>query len=46
MAYLLLNGELPDAAQLAAWETRVTEHRMLPDKLKTVLAGFPYDAHP
>ena len=46
VAYLLLNGELPDAAQLAAWETRVTEHRMLPDKLKTVLAGFPYDAHP
>ena len=46
VAYLLLNGELPDAAQLTQWEQQVTEHRMLPDKLKTVLAGFPYDAHP
>ena len=46
VAYLLLNGELPDAAQLTQWERQVTEHRMLPDKLKTVLAGFPYDAHP
>ena len=46
VAYLLLNGELPDAAQLAAWEALVTEHRRLPDKLKTLLSGFPYDAHP
>jgi len=46
VAYLLLHGELPNATQLAEWELRVTEHRMLPDKLKTVLAGFPYDAHP
>jgi citrate synthase len=46
VAYLLLNGELPTAAQLAEWELLITEHRMLPDKLKTVLAGFPYDAHP
>ncbi|PFG17516.1 citrate synthase [Propionicimonas paludicola] len=46
VAYLLLHGELPNAAQLAQWELEVTEHRMLPDKLKTVLAGFPYDAHP
>ena len=46
VAYLLLHGELPNPAQLSAWELSVTEHRMLPDKLKTVLAGFPYDAHP
>jgi len=46
VAYLLLHGELPNATQLAEWELQVTEHRMLPDKLKTVLAGFPYDAHP
>ncbi|MCW5953123.1 MAG: citrate synthase [Propionibacteriaceae bacterium] len=46
VAWLLLNGELPTAAQLAEWEQLITEHRMLPDKLKTVLAGFPYDAHP
>ena len=46
VAYLLLNGELPDSSQLAAWEALITEHRQLPDKLKTLLAGFPYDAHP
>jgi citrate synthase len=46
VAYLLLNGELPNPAQLAEWELLITEHRMLPDKLRTVLAGFPYDAHP
>jgi citrate synthase len=46
VAYLLLNGELPNPTQLAEWESLITTHRMLPDKLKTVLAGFPYDAHP
>ncbi len=46
VAYLLLNGGLPNATQLAEWETLITQHRKLPDKLKTVLAGFPYDAHP
>ncbi|MDR1767744.1 MAG: citrate synthase, partial [Propionibacteriaceae bacterium] len=46
VAYLLLNGELPTAAQLDAWEQEITAHRRLPDKLKILLAGFPYDAHP
>ena len=46
VAWLLLHGELPTATELAEWEQLITEHRKLPDKLKTVLAGFPYDAHP
>ena len=46
LAWLLLHGELPTAPELEGWEALITEHRMLPDKLKTVLAGFPYDAHP
>ncbi|MDQ7991933.1 MAG: citrate synthase [Propionicimonas sp.] len=46
VAWLLLNGELPGADELAAWEETITSHRRLPDKLKTLLAGFPYDAHP
>ncbi|HQY99359.1 MAG TPA: citrate synthase [Propionicimonas sp.] len=46
VAWLLLNGELPTAAELASWEELITTHRSLPDKLKTVLSGFPYDAHP
>ena len=47
VVYLLLNGELPNADQLKQWEDLINlEHRWLPDKVKTVLAGFPYDAHP
>lgn len=47
VVYLLLNGELPNAEQLKQWEDLINlEHRWLPDKVKTVLAGFPYDAHP
>ena len=47
VVYLLLNGELPNAEQLTQWEDLINlEHRWLPDKVKTVLAGFPYDAHP
>jgi citrate synthase len=46
VAYLLLRGELPTASELAEWEALINTHRMLPDKLKTVLSGFPYDAHP
>jgi len=34
VAWLLLNGELPNPKQLADWESLITEHRMLPDKLK------------
>jgi citrate synthase len=46
VAWLLLNGELPTATELAAWEERVTVHRRVPDEVKTVLAGFPANAHP
>ncbi len=46
VAYLLLNGELPNASQLAEWETRIGHHRWLPEELRTVLAGFPSNAHP
>lgn len=46
VAYLLLNGELPTATELTAWEGRITTHRRVPEELKTVLAGFPASAHP
>lgn len=45
-AYLLLNGELPTAEQLADWEHDVNTHRLLPDNVKTLIHGFRYDAHP
>ncbi len=46
VAYLLWNGELPSAAQLA--ELRATEraHRALADDVKTVIDLTPLDAHP
>jgi citrate synthase len=45
-SYLLLNGELPTAAQLEAWTHDVTYHTILNEKLKLVLDAFRYDAHP
>ncbi|MCT9002491.1 bifunctional 2-methylcitrate synthase/citrate synthase [Microbacterium memoriense] len=46
VAYLLWNGELPDAAQLA--ELRATEraHRALADDVKAVIDLTPLGAHP
>jgi 2-methylcitrate synthase len=46
VAYLLLNGELPKAAELAAFKHRLKTHRALPDALKTVLELIPAHAHP
>jgi len=46
VAYLLLNGELPNAEQLSKWETRVTHHTMLHETSKKFLEGFRYDSHP
>ena len=46
VAYLLLNGELPNAEQLKAWETRVMRHSMLHETSKLFLEGFRYDSHP
>jgi len=46
VAYLLWNGELPDATQLA--ELRATEraHRALQDDVKAVIDATPLDTHP
>ncbi|MFK4850016.1 bifunctional 2-methylcitrate synthase/citrate synthase [Microbacterium sp. ZW T6_19] len=46
VAYLLWNGELPDAEQLA--ELRATEraHRALADEVKAVIDLIPVSAHP
>jgi citrate synthase len=46
VAYLLLNGELPSAAELKAWVSSVTHHTMLHETTKHFLQGFRYDAHP
>lgn len=47
VAYLLLNGELPDAAQLAMWKHEVTNHTYIHENMrKRFVDGFHYDAHP
>jgi citrate synthase len=46
VAYLILNGELPTAAQLDEWVNLVKHHTMLHETTKKFLEGFRYDAHP
>ncbi|MDC0147551.1 citrate synthase [Alphaproteobacteria bacterium] len=44
--YLLLNGELPNAAQLEEFETAITRHTMLHEQMNRFFHGFRRDAHP
>nr|WP_315228763.1 citrate synthase [uncultured Limnohabitans sp.] len=44
--YLLLKGELPNAAQKAEFEHTVTNHTMVNEQMQFFLRGFRRDAHP
>ena len=44
VAYLLWNGELPDAAQVAALRATEREHRALQSDVKAVIDLTPLDA--
>ncbi len=46
VSYLLLNGELPSAAEKAAFTAKVTEHTMVHDQMARFFTGFRRDAHP
>ena len=47
VAYLLLNGELPNPEQLKKWTYDVTHHTMIHENMrKRFVDGFHYDAHP
>ncbi len=46
VAYLLMNGELPTAAEFARFEGEITHHSMLNEKFRQFVEGFRYDAHP
>ncbi|MBJ6121265.1 citrate synthase [Sphingomonas mollis] len=46
VAYLLLNGELPDADQLGTFDRTITRHTMVHEQLATFFRGFRRDAHP
>ena len=46
VAYLLLNGELPNAAQSQDFNSGVMRHTMVHEQLRTFYNGFRRDAHP
>ncbi|MDO8262429.1 MAG: citrate synthase [Gallionella sp.] len=46
VSYLLLNGELPNAEQYAAFAKRMTRHTMVHEQLARFFHGFRRDAHP
>ena len=47
VAYLLVNGELPNAAELDVWATDIKYHTYIHENMrKRFLEGFHYDAHP
>ncbi|GAA2868082.1 bifunctional 2-methylcitrate synthase/citrate synthase [Microbacterium arabinogalactanolyticum] len=46
VAYLLWNGELPDAEQLAQFRETERAHRALSPRVKDAIDALPLDAHP
>jgi len=46
VAYLLINGELPDAAQLGRWREELTRHSLVHESLLKFFDTFPVTAHP
>ncbi len=46
VAYLILNGELPNYDQLTEWEAHIFKHTMLHETTKKFMEGFRYNAHP
>lgn len=46
VAYLLLYGELPTAAQLDKFDHDIRTHTMINETMRRLFSGFHYDAHP
>jgi citrate synthase len=46
VCYLLLHGELPNAAAFTEFEHNITYHTMLHDQFDKFFSGFRRDAHP
>ncbi|KJR05110.1 hypothetical protein Y710_09675 [Gordonia sp. QH-12] len=46
VSYLLIYGELPTAAQLEEFATKIQRHTLLHEDLKRFFDGFPRNAHP
>jgi citrate synthase len=46
ICYLLIYERLPNAAELAEFEGRLTRHTMIHEDMKKFFEGFPSSAHP
>ncbi len=46
VAYLLVNGELPNKMQLEEWTRKITTHTLVHENIKKFMDGFHHDAHP
>jgi len=46
VAYLLIYGKLPTQTELDTFSTQIQQHTQVPEGIRTILQGFPQDAHP
>lgn len=46
IAYLILNGDLPDDKQLHDWKEEIKLHTLIHENMKQLIDAFRYDAHP
>ncbi|HEV7163576.1 MAG TPA: citrate synthase [Solirubrobacteraceae bacterium] len=46
VAYLLINGKLPNKAELEGWIDEITIHTFVHENVKDFMQGFRYDANP
>lgn len=46
VAYLLIYGELPTAAQMAEFDNEIRRHTLLHEDMKYFFEGLPHTAHP
>jgi citrate synthase len=46
VAWLLLNGDLPDKKESVAWSHEISHHTFVHENVKKFIDGFHHDAHP
>lgn len=46
VAYLLIYGELPNAAQIGQWKEDLSKHSLLHERMVKLIDHFPLTAHP
>ena len=46
VSYLLINGHLPTADELANFQAGIKNHTMIHEDMRKILQGFPSNAHP